>query len=299
MKRKTILSIALLLYASGVFSQVYVDYEETSRPKGYDTIYVNNGTSYLVFNDDVYAFGTSDDGSDFTGIAYKNSLQIRSVSRSERLRSVFVTFGDSTYRQYYYAYLKYDPSAFREYYDFRDEVHKRVMSRERMRSSEKIEREEQENLFVSELKTRSGVIRNMPDEVFDLAKSENGMEAHLRLIRTDNNYAYLKVLIKNTTAVDYVFDKISFQYVQRFRMGVFKKKKERFVEVFPIVVNGPKRVEGYSEHHVVYIIPTFGIRRKEELRITFREREGGRNVELNVSNKEIMSSALIEERRAK
>lgn len=293
-RRKIILFIAIL--AGGYMAKGQVFVKDVEKKEVFDTIYVNDGTSYLIFNHDIYAFGLGDE-INYTGIAYKNSLQIRSRSRQKKVSSVFLTYGDSTYRQYYYAIVKYDPNSMKEFYDNRADFYKNVGSRNTQRIKEYYNNEDQENTFISELKTRSGLIKNFGDEIFDLGTTANDIQANLRLVRTDNNYAYLKFLFINKSSVDYVFDKVSFQYVQKYNMGLFKKRKEKFVEVFPLVVNADDRVKGHGEKVLVYIIPTFGIKKGEKLLITFREKSGGRNIPFELQSDVIMKATILEERR--
>jgi hypothetical protein len=291
--KATMLLMVMALVAEGK-AQVYV--REVQEKTEHDVISVNNATSYLLFNHDIYAFGLGDEEK-FSGVAYKNSLQIRSRTRREGDRSsVFVVFGDSTYRQYYYAFVEYDENSMNEYYDMRDEFYRGLGSRNTKRLKEYYEKQETENVFLAELKTRSMLLKSFPDDIFNLGTTENHLDLHLRLIRTDNNYAYLKLLFRNNSAVDYNFEKVSFQYVQQFRMGLFKKKNERNVEVYPVVINAPEGVSAYSEEVLVYIIPTFGIKKGEELKITFRERNGGRNLPFVIENNVIMKAQKLENR---
>ena len=162
------------------------------------------------------------------------------------------------------------------------------------RQQEKEQRtEEAEEFFISELKTRSDVIKKMPDEIYDFGIQEDGIGAYLRLIRTDNNYAYLKFVVENSTSVGYDFEHISFQYVQRYKQGFWRRKKEKFTDVFAVVMNSKLTVAAKSIEPMVYIIPTFGIRRDERLVITFREQRGGRKLVFEVDNEAIMSSKLL------
>jgi hypothetical protein len=262
-----------------------------------DTIFVNNGTSYLIFNHKIYAYGLGNE-SDFDARAYENCLMIRSIKRAEnQTSSIFVSYGDSTYLQYYYGLLLYKSSSFKEFYDKRDEFNRHLTSSVQQRQIKEYREEEKEEFFISELKTRSDIIKKMPDEIYDYGIQEDGIGAYLRLIRTDNNYAYLKFVVENSTSVGYNFEHISFQYVQRYKQGFWRKKKEKFTDVFAVVMNSKLTVAARSKEPMVYIIPTFGIRRDEWLVVTFREQRGSRKLIFEVDNEAIMSSKLLETRR--
>ncbi|MDR0619829.1 MAG: DUF4138 domain-containing protein [Bacteroidales bacterium] len=292
--------ISLLVFISVAFlasAQVWVeDGSVMSKSNSYDTIFVNNGTSYLIFNHDIFSF-TLGNETDFIAQAHENCLMIRNISKNNKPSSIFISYGDSTYVQYYYAILQYASDSMREYYDFRDTYNKNITSRAQRKELQAMEKSEEQNYFLSELKTISQIIKEMPDEITDLGVAENGLSAHLRLIRTDNNYAYLKFVVDNDTAVDYEFDMVSFQYVQKYKTGLFRKKKIQYLDVFPIVINAKTLVPAYRQEVMVYIIPIFGIRPKEELLITFRERAGLRNIAFTISNKDIMKAKVLEKRR--
>jgi hypothetical protein len=261
--------------------------------EAYDTIYVNDGTSYIIFNHKIYAFGLGNE-KDFSAQAYENSLMIRSVAKRDgTVSSVFTSYGDSTYLQYYYAILVYQKNSFKEFYDKRDNFNKRRISAVQRQLERELRAEEEEEFFISELKTRSDVIKKMKDEIYDFGVQEDGIGAYLRLIRTDDSYAYLKFVVENSTSVGYDFEHISFQYVQRYKQGFWRRKKEKFTDVFAVVMNSKLTVAARSKEPMVYIIPTFGIRRDERLVVTFREQRGGRKLVFEVDNDAIMSSKLL------
>jgi len=262
-----------------------------------DTIFVNDGTSYLIFNHKIYAHGLGNER-DFAAVAYENCIMVRAGNRRDgTLSSIFVSYGDSTYLQYYYALLCYRKNSMREFYDKRDEFNRNRGSYVQQRMVRQLREEETDEYFISELKTRSDIIKRMKDEVFDYGIAEDGIGAHLRLIRTDDNYAYLKFVVVNSTSVGFNFEHISFQYVQRYRQGFWRKKKEKFTDVFAVVMNSKLSVGAHSLEPMVYIIPTYGIRSDERLVITFRETKGSRKLVFEVDNKAIMQSKLLESKR--
>ena len=257
-----------------------------------DTIWVNDGTSYVVFNHKIYAFSLGNE--DFTAKEYENCLMIKNVRKTDgHISSIFVSYGDSTYLQYYYAVLIYKKGSFKEYYDKRDEFNKNRTSAVQEQQMRERRAEDREEFFISELKTRSDVIKRMSDEIYDYGIQEDGIGIYLRLIRTDNEYAYLKFVVENTTSVGYNFEHISFQYVQRYRQGFWRKKKEKYTDVFAVVTNGKLAIGAKSREPLVYIIPVFGIRREEWLSVTFRESKGTRKLVFEVENRVIMESKLL------
>lgn len=249
-----------------------------------DTIYVNNGTSYLVFNHDIYSYGIGND-EDFLGVVYKNCLQIRSINQRTAPSSVFVNFGDSTYRQYYYAVLVYRPNQTKEFYDFRNEYYKKRESAVQENEEKEREKERNENMFLNELQTRANVLKTMPDEIFNIGVKETNVSASLRAIYTDKQYAYFKILLENETAVDYELDMVSFQYMSKYKMGFLRAKKIKLTDVFPVAKNDKKVISAYTKEYLTYVVPVYGIKSNEKMLITIREKYGNRVIPIILDNK--------------
>ena len=257
-----------------------------------DTIWVNNGTSYLVFNHDIYSYGIGSD-EDFLGVVYKNCLQIRSITQRTMPSSVFVNYGDSTYRQYYYAVLAYNPNQKKEFYDFRNEYYRRKESSVQEIEEKERVKESQENMFVNELQTRANVLKTMPDEIFNIGVKETNVSASLRAIYTDKQYAYFKILVENATAVDYELDMVSFQYMSKYKMGFLRAKKIKLTDVFPVAKNDKKVISAYSKEYLTYVVPVYGIKSNEKMLITLREKYGNRIIPLVLENKVIIKAKQL------
>jgi hypothetical protein len=101
-------------------------------------------------------------------------------------------------------------------------------------------------------------------------------------------------VVENSTSVGYNFEHISFQYVERYRQGIFRKKREKYTDVFAVVMNSKLSVGARSKEPMVYIIPVVGIRRDEWLSIIFRENKGTRKLVFEIENEVIMKSKLLQ-----
>ncbi len=289
---KKIHFLFLLVLCTGMNAQVILRDNESRSVTEIDTIYVNNNTSYMLFNHDIYSFGIGNTR-DFIGLAYKNSLQIRAVSKQPGLvSSVFVTYGDSTYKQFKYCYLKFDPYQMREFYDFRDDFYRYRTSEVQKRELKKSMKEEEENYYIAEIKTRAKNILNMPDEL-DMGNTLNNLSLLCRLIRIDKEYSYIRLEFINKSAVDYDFEKVSFQYEEKFRQGFLKRKKLKYIDVWPVITPESLRINAYEKRAIVYVVPIYGLENKESMVVTFREKQGGRNIDIRLDSELINSSKQL------
>jgi hypothetical protein len=283
--------IAFIVCAFSFFTakaQVVLTDHEARSVNEIDTIYVNDNTAYLIFNHDVYSFGIGNT-EEFLGLAYKNSLQIRANHIINGLSSVFVTYGDSTYKQYKYCILKYAPGVMKEYNDYRDDFYKYRTSEVQKKELKKQMEEEEQSYYIAEIKTRAKNVLNMSDEL-DMGNTLNNLSLLCRLIRIDKDYAYIKFEFINQSSVDYFFEKVSFQYEEKFRQGFLKKKKLKAIDVWPVITPESLRVNAYENRSIVYVIPIYGLEEKESMVVTFREKQGGRNMEIRLESELINSS---------
>jgi hypothetical protein len=291
MKKFYFVLVLLGLFQSATFSQIIMR-EQERRGAQVDTVYVNDNTSYLLFDHDIYAFSIGNEN-DFAGIAYKNSFQVRARTRRPgTVSSAFVTFGDSTVTQYRYVILRYDPYRMNEFYDFRSDFYKYKVSELQREQEKKLLEEEKENFFTSQLRTRARNILSMPNEM-DLGNTLNNLSLICRLIRIDNEYAYMKFEFINNSAVNYNFEKVSFQYEEKYKQGFLKRKKLRLIDVFPVIQPDYLTIPAYDNYEIVYVIPIYGLRDSETMVVTFRENMGGRNIDLRIDSDVVAKSRLL------
>jgi len=291
MKLKTIIILSFLCVNIFVDAQIIMR-EDERRGEKVDTIYINDNTSYLLFDHDVYAFSIGNEN-DFAGIAYKNSLHLRARTRRGGTRSsAFITFADSTVTKYKYAVLEYDPYRMKEFYDFRTDFYKYRISEIQRRQEKALLNEERDNFFTSQLRTRARNIQNMPNEL-DLGNTLNSLSLICRLIRIDNEYAYMKFEFINASSVNYNFEKVSFQYEEKYKQGFLKKKKLRLIDVFPVIQPDYLTIPAYDNYEIVYVVPIYGIRDSENMVITFRESMGGRNIDLRIDADMVVKSRVL------
>jgi len=172
----------LVLFYTSIFSQE-------------DTIYVNQGTSYLVFEHDILGYGFGDTEL-FRGNVFENSLHIRCNDKKQinGFTSLFVSYGTPEETQYYFSYVKFFPrNDIKEFYDFRD-IH------------EEKQKESNDSIQLTKVEFNANKVLEIGDEIKTTGIKENDFAIYLRLIRADDRYFYLKFAFDNKSSIDYILE---------------------------------------------------------------------------------------------
>lgn len=236
----------------------------------HDTIYVNNGTSYLIFEDDILGYGFGDTEL-FRGNVFENSFHIRSNKKLRNsVTSLLVTYGSPEMTSYYFAYVCYKPAGvIREFYDLRTTTEEK---RKKVSDSVEVSRVQ----FLAQEVLASG------DEIKSTGIKGNDYAIFLRMVRADEKHFYLKFAFDNKSAVDYIFDHISYQYVQKYKASALSSTKTNKSDVFPRYTTNITSCKAYSKTYYVTAIPVFALSESEVLLVTFREKKGDRTYKLEI-----------------
>lgn len=132
------------------------------------------------------------------------------------------------------------------------------------------------------LKRRS--IKGPSQKKYDMAMALNGIYVH-------GDVLYFQVLLTNTSDLGYDTDQFRIYIRDKKRT---KRSARQELEIVPVHTEGnPKRVEGKSENTVVLAFDKFTIPDKKELVLEVMERNGGRNLSIQVNNKHIVKAQGI------
>jgi len=247
-----------------------------------DTIYVNKGTTYLVFDSDILGYGFGDTEL-FRGNVFENSLHIRCNDQKQvnGFTSLFVSYGTPEETQYYFSYVQFLPRKdIKEFYDFR--LH-----------DEKIREENEDSLLLAKVKFNTNKVLDLGDEIKTTGIKENDFAIFLRLIRADDKYFYLKFAFDNNSSIDYILDYSSYQYVQKYSTSAFSKPKVTKTDVFPIHNTAINAVKAYSKTYYVAAVPIFAISKDETLLVTFREQQGDRLYSVDIPSNILRNSKRL------
>jgi hypothetical protein len=120
------------------------------------------------------------------------------------------------------------------------------------------------------------------DEYFSIGEVEGGIDFQITKLRNDENNTFLILKINNQSGSIYTVDGILFKYIQGKRKGV-KKGEARIEErISPKIIEGNLSVAAYKTENLGIIIPVFAIGKKGRMEITIREKDGTRNVIINI-----------------
>lgn len=106
-----------------------------------------------------------------------------------------------------------------------------------------------------------------------------------------NDVMYFQIKVSNQTNIDYGIDQLRFFIRDQKKI---KRTATQELELKPLHVHGNTSiVVGQSEHTLVFAIKKFTIPDQKYLAIQLIEKNGGRNLHLKVSNREIIKAKLF------
>lgn len=116
-----------------------------------------------------------------------------------------------------------------------------------------------------------------------------GVEVQLSNMKNDNNNTYLKFIIRNNSANEYIIDGMLFKYLEGKRRGLNRKEAQIEERIMPLLIEGPEMVKAYSETQIGVVIPLFSVTKTGKMVVHIRERKGTRNLNVTVSGRDMLS----------
>lgn len=264
--------LPLFLISFSVFSQ-----------KKIDTIYVNSSsTTYLIFDEAITLFnlGNTDyqaqpASTNQSGVATQ-VLFLKAKSANAKPTTLFLTHGN----QIYEAYLIYQEPLSKVFYDYRGEE-KRV---ETLKIKD-------DNLMID---TRFKKLTSLsPNVLFKGYKS--GIVLRCENLYNDENGTYLKFLVDNESSITYEIDNVSFSYISKMKKKAINRLQSLGIEE----VNALKSIEPTktiaSQKHTTYMyyVPLYATTDNGNLQVIFREKNGLRNVSIDIPFKKILRAEML------
>ncbi|SOD17663.1 conjugative transposon protein TraN [Pedobacter xixiisoli] len=119
-------------------------------------------------------------------------------------------------------------------------------------------------------------------------KEAFGIAFNLRELFIRNNVIYFQFKITNYTNVGYDIDQLRF-YIRDQKRAVRTATQE--LEVLPIFVSkSPEGIPGKTRDMFVFALPKFTIPDQKDLVIQLMEKNGGRHLQMKVSNRELLKA---------
>lgn len=236
----------------------------------------NTATLTFVSNIDFIVIGNNPTDSEGNFLYYDvfrdgNVCVIRGVQKDAPETSLTIKLADSNV---WFGKIKFGDNS-KILYDFRTNA---LIETAAAQITEEKFAKEKEQREKEKLKTLYGA----KDEYFTLGEIESGVEFQITKMRNDKENTYLILKISNKSGSIYTIDGILFKYIQGKRKGV-KKGEARIEErIMPKTIEGNLKVLAYSTEEIGIIMPVFAIGKKGRMEITIREKDGTRNVIINI-----------------
>lgn len=190
-------------------------------------------------------------------------------------------------------HLKYGKNT-KNKYDYTEEVvNKEVVT-------DKINQEVQEKVNekvkeTTQLERLNSLMVEKP-EYFSFGVKANGMEFQVSNIRNDENYTYIKIIVKNGTGSIYNVDGVYFKYVEGKSTGL-KKDGNINNPIFPVLESPIKEIAANKTEELGYIIPLFTVGSNGNLSLQLREANGTRNPLIIIKGSDMLKVKVFEQKK--
>ena len=266
---------ALLFFLSfAVFSQ---------KNNKIDTIYVNStATSYLIFDDAITLFNIGNN--DFqaqTASTNTKILFVKAKVSNAKPTTLLLTHGN----QIFQAYLHFREPISKAFYDYRAEN----------QPIETIKVKDENSVIDEKFKKLLSANPNV-----SFKSSQSGMRLRCENLYNDSKGTFLKFSLANESSISYEIDNVSFSYQSILQNAERRPKSINRLQSLGIEeVNALKSIEptkiiaAQKRGQFLYYIPLYATTEKGFLQVIFREKNGLRNVMINIPFKKILKAEMI------
>lgn len=255
----------------------------TFSQKKIDTIYVNSSsTTYLIFDDAITLFNLGNTDyqaqpatTNQVGIAAQ-VLFLKAKSTSAKPTTLFLTYGNKIYE----AYLTYQEPISKAFYDYRG-VEKRA---------ETLKMQDESSLIDARFKKLASL---SPNVLFKGYKS--GIILKCESLYNDENGTYLKFLVNNESSITYEIDNVSFSYISKMKKKAINRLQSLGIEEVNALksIEPTKIVATQKSNTFMYYIPLYATTENGSLQVIFREKNGLRNVSIDIPFKKILKAEML------
>jgi hypothetical protein len=128
----------------------------------------------------------------------------------------------------------------------------------------------------------------------ELRTADNNLVLSLANVRNDKDFTYLRLQLRNTTAIDYAVDFTDFELVENSRKKFLgQKKNEARRSLAPAGGAENQTIPARATGYLLYAVPLYAATDRGHLEITLREKFGARVLVLKVPSKVINTAAAI------
>lgn len=148
-----------------------------------------------------------------------------------------------------------------------------------------------ENINQAEIQSYAQAASTSKKKMRGIKDKDYGIRFQMNGLFIQNEVLYLRITIENQSNINYDVDQLRF-FIRDQKKANRTATQE--IEITPVYVqNDTDKVDGNSQHTMVFALPKFTIPDKKYLAIQLMEKNGGRHLELHVKNKTIVKAAVL------
>lgn len=141
------------------------------------------------------------------------------------------------------------------------------------------------------LESTISLLKLLPADKLIKARKEFGIEYELQGLFVQDNLFYFVFEISNKSAIDYEVESLRF-FVRDNKQ--VKRTASQELEISPIpIAESEVSVAGSAKQKIVCVLPKFTLADQKHLLIEIKEKDGGRNFEIRLKNKDLMKAKWI------
>ncbi len=145
-----------------------------------------------------------------------------------------------------------------------------------------------ENVNQAEIQSYAKVVATHKKKVRGIKDKDYGICLRMNGLFIQDEVIYLRINIENQSNISYDIDQLRFFIRDRKKA---KRTATQEIEISPVYIqNDTDKIDGNSGQTMVFALPKFTIPDKKYLAIQLMEKNGGRNLQLKVSNAVIVNA---------
>ena len=241
----------------------------------YDTIYVNEvKNSYLVFDNEVLIVDLGTRG-DYVHRVESNVVFIKAITKAGPSTTLFVKSGENVF----VGIVCYKKDNQKHLYDFR---RKKLFGKTNAPS-----------LDIPLVEKRLFSLKDEKDRFNRIRKKKDRIVFSLENLKTDQHAIYLKLRLKNKSALVYKVESITVENAEFYKKRFLSRNKISKIPVTPIVEGNISDVAPYSSQNFYLAVPVYAVGKQGAVYVTVRETSGVRSLTLEIKPKRMSKANLF------
>ncbi|WP_281225409.1 conjugative transposon protein TraN [Flavobacterium aquiphilum] len=128
-------------------------------------------------------------------------------------------------------------------------------------------------------------------KIYGLKRERFGIKLQLNGLFIHQNAIYLRLILENTSSMNYDVDQLRFFICDQKKS---KRTASQEIEIFPLLTSSViSTISDQSEVTAVFALPKFTIPEKKYLTIQLIEKNGGRQVQLDIKNSDLNKVEIL------